>query len=349
MVSYLKKIRSIFSDTNPRKNALQILKEVAVLGFRYKKVPTYYMHKFMYRKDSGYYRDYLNPQEVLKIRFSPKFHRIEYLTLLKNKLASALYFEHCKLPVPLLTSYNVKNNFFSEGKKTKIHTGEELVQYFDQVMQKTGKKSLFLKDIAESGGVGCFLLNEKTLESTIKTIAPSILKGSFIHQETIKQHAGISQIYNDSLNTLRYETFIDREGRPQIVCVYMRFGINGNFVDNAFSGGIYVSIDPETGRFHKKGYKKFKGEIGAKSIYEHPNTGFVFENYQVPFFKEACDLVYECLKFIPDRYLGWDIAIAESGPVLIEGNGSPFLAEMPYGGYRKHKLAKEILSELNLS
>lgn len=348
MTSYLRKIKRVLRDHSPKKNIFQILKEVSVLGIKYKKLPAYYMYNFMYRKDSGHYRDYLNPREIAMVRFSPKFHRIEYLTLLKNKLASALYFEECKLPIPMLTSYNIQNLFFEGGREIRIRSVQQLVEFFDQIMKKTGKNSLFIKDIAESGGVGCFLLNKEMLESTVKTIMPSLLNGSFIHQETIKQHPGISKIYASSLNTLRFETFIDLQGEPHIVCVYMRFGMNGNFVDNTFSGGMATGIVLDNGRFYEKGYQKFEGEADTKYLLAHPDTGFVFKDQPVPYFKEACDLVMECLKFVPDRYLGWDIAIAENGPVLIEGNGSPFLAEILFGGYRNHKLANEILTELHL-
>ncbi len=348
MNSYLSKINSLLKDPNPRKNIFQIVKEVTVLSIKRKKLPTYYFHKFIYRKDSGNYRDYLNPEETTVVRFSPKFHRIEYLTLLKNKLASALYFEQCKLPIPLLTSYNIKGLFFADGEKIKLDNKSQLIDFFSKSMIRIGKKSLFLKDIAESGGVGCFLLTVDNLESILNEITPLLLNGSFIHQKTVKQHSEISKIYAASLNTLRFETFIDQRKKLHIVCVYMRFGMNGNFVDNAFSGGLYIGINPKTGRFHETGYQKYKGSNGGKCFYNHPDTGFVFKDQQIPYFKEACALVFACLEFVPDRYLGWDIAISEDGPVLIEGNGSPFLAEVPYGGYRNHKLAKEILTELNL-
>lgn len=348
MNAYINKINSLLRDPYPRKNIFLIAKEVSILSLKHRKLPRYYIEKFIYRKDSGKYTDYLSPREANEVRFSPKLHRIEYLTLLKNKLASALYFERCNLPIPLLTSYNIKGLFFADGIRIKVDDKLKLLDFFSQIMLKTGKNSLFLKDMAESGGVGCYLLTVENLENSISEITPKILKGSFIHQETIKQHPNISRIYAASLNTLRFETFIDQQEKLHIVCVYMRFGMKGNFVDNAFSGGLYVGINPETGIFHEKGYQNYKGLSGGMCFYEHPDTGFVFKDQHIPYFKEACALVLKCSEFVPDRYLGWDIAISKNGPVLIEGNGSPYLAEVPYGGYRNHKLAKEILTELNL-
>ncbi len=45
--------------------------------------------------------------------------------------------------------------------------------------------------------------------------------------------------------------------------------------------------------------------------------------------------------------IGWDVAISENGPLIIEGNdnNSLFMSDIAYGGYLKHPLFKEILEE----
>ena len=50
---------------------------------------------------------------------------------------------------------------------------------------------------------------------------------------------------------------------------------------------------------------------------------------------------------MPERYVGWDIAITENGPILIEGNAAPQIGigEIAYGGYKNHPLYSEILQE----
>ena len=41
-------------------------------------------------------------------------------------------------------------------------------------------------------------------------------------------------------------------------------------------------------------------------------------------FKEAVELVKEAAKVIPEvAYVGWDVAVTENGPLIIEGNHFP--------------------------
>ena len=56
-------------------------------------------------------------------------------------------------------------------------------------------------------------------------------------------------------------------------------------------------------------------------IAQHPFTSLVFEDYQIPFWKEANELVLSAHSFLPDiPTIGWDVAITPDGPILIEGN-----------------------------
>lgn len=43
--------------------------------------------------------------------------------------------------------------------------------------------------------------------------------------------------------------------------------------------------------------------------------------YQVPYVKEAVKMCLEASLVVPQvRYIGWDVAVTEKGPVIIEGN-----------------------------
>ena len=45
------------------------------------------------------------------------------------------------------------------------------------------------------------------------------------------------------------------------------------------------------------------------------------EGFQLPVWTEACQLAREAARlFLPLRFVGWDIALTETGPVLVEAN-----------------------------
>jgi hypothetical protein len=56
----------------------------------------------------------------------------------------------------------------------------------------------------------------------------------------------------------------------------------------------------------------------------HPATGAQIEGRLLPHWPEALALVQRAHDLIGDRVaVGWDVAILEDGPCLIEGNGKP--------------------------
>lgn len=344
---YLGSLKVVLKDKQKKKGNFKIIKELIQTTVKNREIPTYYATKFLYRNGSGNYKDYLSAGEELQVRFSTNLHRLEFHTLLKNKLASALYFEQCDLTVPKMPSYNVHQNFFSADRIEKISDLVALKDFFIRMMDEHQLDTLFLKELAESGGAGCYLLKKDELEDTLKKIGATLLKGSFIHQETVKQHEVINTINPSSLNTIRFETYIDKSGKVHILSSYMRFGVGKNIVDNASSGGFFVAINQENGRLTGTGYQKIKADGGGKIFLVHPDTEVPLDGIEIPFFKEACNLVHKAVEYVPERYVGWDVAISSTQPVLIEGNGAPhiILADIAYGGYRKHPLYAEILEE----
>lgn len=143
-----------------------------------------------------------------------------------------------------------------------------------------------------------------------------------------------------SVNTIRITTIQDGKGGYVIHFAIFRIGAGGSPVDNWCSGGLAVRINPdgtlsETGLF----------EDNAKSpATEHPDTHLPFAGFRIPFYQEAADLVLrahreECA---PMFAIGWDIAITEEGPILVEANAfhEPFQALC--GGVR-HVIQERLL------
>jgi len=104
----------------------------------------------------------------------------------------------------------------------------------------------------------------------------------------------------------------------KVIAASLRCGSKATgFVDNFSSGGGAVLIDG-SGRLEKYGLH-FKGT--PKCTEHHPDTGFKFANYPIPYYNEAVELAIKAHSFLYGVCaIGWDIAITETGPVIIEGN-----------------------------
>lgn len=66
------------------------------------------------------------------------------------------------------------------------------------------------------------------------------------------------------------------------------------------------------------------GQFGHKVFESHPYSGMRFKGTKIPFWNEVLELVNHLGRLIPEvGYVGWDIAITETGPIVIEGNTTP--------------------------
>lgn len=143
-----------------------------------------------------------------------------------------------------------------------------------------------------------------------------------IIEEAIEQHPKMKALHPDSINTVRFITLVDNDN-VKILGTSMRMGV-GTHVDN---GGVYVSINAETGIVDSIAYTNF-GEKYEK----HPITNHELIGFQVPLWKEVIELCKKAALEVDDvRCVGWDVAITENGPLIIEGNDrwSRFLWQLP--------------------
>ena len=82
----------------------------------------------------------------------------------------------------------------------------------------------------------------------------------------------------------------------------------------------------------------------------HPDSGIIFDGYPLPFLKDAVDLCIKAHRLFYFNYIiGWDVAITDNGPLIVEANEKPGMnvAQALDGGLRKKILryASEILNE----
>ncbi|MDX1365051.1 MAG: sugar-transfer associated ATP-grasp domain-containing protein, partial [Arenibacter latericius] len=110
--------------------------------------------------------------------------------------------------------------------------------------------------------------------------------------------------------------------------------------------GFFVGVNMDEGTLKKNGH--YMPEYGGKLINKHPDSGFKIEGFKIPYFKEACEEVLKGVKIIPDRFIGWDVAISTMGPVIVEANSGPHLpsADIGYGGLLQNRHIKKLIEEL---
>ena len=177
-------------------------------------------------------------------------------------------------------------------------------------------KVIIVKPIDGEGGKGIEKYEYINDEESKIVYSSLLFKKQLLVEQCIKQHPDMNKLYNKSVNTLRMFTFY-KDGQAYFLQAILKVG-NGGVVDNFSSGGMYTYVDDE-GTVYAEAIDQMNNKY-----YKHPISNETIVGFKVPMFKEAVGMVKEAAKVVPEMgYIGWDVAISEDGPVLVEGNCYP--------------------------
>lgn len=147
-------------------------------------------------------------------------------------------------------------------------------------------------------------------------------KKPMLFERGIVQHEAQAALNPNATNTLRLLTLPDvsNNKEPFIAVAVQRIGTaQSNHVDNWTQGGLSAKIDLETGRLSRAG--KLPDGRKQKWFSTHPDTGSQIEGAQVPYWDEVRTLITEAARRLTFmEYIGWDVIISPTGPVILEAN-----------------------------
>lgn len=228
--------------------------------------------------------------------------------------------------IPLLENKSRFNKHFSTwvSRKWLLSESMTLSEFADICQSST---AIFVKPLDAYEGKGIQRIVSPTAQSDIRQLYDELKQGRLIVEQELHQHKDMI-FGNKSVNTLRINTLLDKNGEVHFFKPVLRAGIGDAYVDNYNAGGVEYAVDLESGIITMPGY--CKGEL--KQIY-HPGTDIKMVGYEIPMWSEVLKNVAAAARHIPGcRYVGWDAAIRPDGVELIEGNHNPGYVCMEYFG-----------------
>ncbi len=154
------------------------------------------------------------------------------------------------------------------------------------------------------------------LSAFLKTI-----RTRWVFQPIVVNHPTLQALNPSSLNTIRMMTCWNRRTHQAELWgdSALRIGRKGELVDNLHAGGIVVGVSA-SGRLKPDGIA-FWDNFSAARYSHHPDSGIRFGEVEIPFYKEATEVVLAAQRLLPEiPSIGWDVVITETGPILLEGN-----------------------------
>lgn len=268
----------------------------------------------------SYLKDRVRPDEYFLYHFDEKSdtERHEYLPRTpKDKLIISYYKEGWKDTLYHLRNkyefYLLAKDFF---KRDVISIGAD-TNNFEEFRLFCQKHPKFIaKELKGGCGVGVKLCDVNAFGSPTDLYDNLTASSSWIIEELIRQDKEISSFNASTVNTIRFPSF--RHGNEVVAArPCMRFGRMGNIVDNAGQGGVFVSIDLQSGEIITDAFD----EHGHRYT-EHPDSHKVFKGFKVPRWDELITFARDLHLSLPadQVYVAFDFALSENSWVVVEGN-----------------------------
>ena len=215
--------------------------------------------------------------------------------------------------------YTVKPNFLKDFKEyTKRDFIVPKEDNYEEFLEFLNNHEVFMsKPYDGLGGADVKKEYTKNIQDK-KEYFNNAIKNRIFLEELVKQHPEMNKLCDKSVNTMRIMTFNDH-GKSRIIWMGLRVGNGINAIDNFHAKGMAVNIDINTGKLVGNAIDKDLNEYE-----EHPFTHVKFDGFQIPCFEDSKNMVLKA-SLESDKILvvGWDVAISEDGPVIIEGNRRP--------------------------
>ena len=146
-------------------------------------------------------------------------------------------------------------------------------------------------------------------------------------EERLQPHPALAELVGPTLCCVRVVTFIGLGGSPKILGTVYKMQPKPLGVDHLSYGAIGSWVDLESGAL---GPGRSRHEFGYTTVIPGTDRGFV--GFKLPHWPDAIDVALRAAGVFPwARSIGWDIAITDRGPVLVEGNAewSTSLLQIP--------------------
>lgn len=279
--------------------------------FEFEKRDEEFRKTFLGLNEQRYYLDYLNP--------------VKYYSLARNKYMAHKMLENTGVRKSDLYCYYQPEARYIASDENASNLGEVL-----RILKQKNVNSCVIKTTESSHGDNVWVIINivyQDMDAMLtrfdgkKLLLSSVLgQEALIFESVVKQTKQFASFNESSVNTVRFMTTLYPDGTAKIIATFIKIGRAGKCVDNAGGGGnVDVCVDTDSGEI--KYAIQFDGWHNTKDIDCHPDSGsrlngVIIENWQA--IKEEVKKFQQAFPYC--KAAGWDIAITDGGPVVIEVN-----------------------------
>lgn len=178
------------------------------------------------------------------------------------------------------------------------------------------KQTVFAKDTLGECGHGISKLRVSEIEDVEKLYHQLKENGQLLVEDAIIQADDLNEINPCVVNSFRIVTLY-KDGKAQVISNALRINQDDTSVIGC-TNDLYFRLN-EDGTIDGNVIDDYANTYDA-----HPMTGKRFSDVKLNGVKEAFEMCCKAAERLPQvRYIGWDVAFSQNGPVMVEGNEYP--------------------------
>ena len=260
-----------------------------------------------------------------RVSYDEYMHRYDFWRLNESERNEFIAHETMEMLYRQMVKPEVRQMFcdkvqFLQIYKNYIHRKWLYVKdsSFEDFSRMVQRYDCIAKPLNKNSGEGIFKINRNDIQD-INSLYLQLKQDSYLVEECIYACDEIAAFHPQSLNTIRVVT-MSNNGQVRFIGAILRMGAHGSCVDNTHAGGIFASIDIETGVIESDGV-----DTDGNRYEVHPESKKQIKGFVIPLWNRIKSLCVEATTVFPDIYFaGWDLCVTKDGHVeIIEGNYAP--------------------------
>jgi hypothetical protein len=288
--------------------------------------PDMYLLYSLYEKNMSEWQQFIGKKEMCELL--RQVNEPSDMVTLNDKVEFYIFCKNNQLPSPeVLFTIGAGKNYFNLTDVSDL-------EYFQTIFEKLGFGYYIFKPAVGSygGGIYSFLLDHQgfvDLQSGIILSEAEIFKKFFdmgicyLIQNTLVPTPQLKKIMPfPACGMVRVVSYLNKNGKVSIPYAFVTIPSEGQIVSNfmhGYSGNLLAAIDVKSGEL-LKGFR-FGSDNLIASFVLHPDTKEKIEGLEISVWDEVLDIAEIAARSLDTiRFVGWDIAITDTGVKVLEGN-----------------------------
>lgn len=307
----------------PSSQRLKVMRDYIAL-YRAKGLTPEEYYEFEFDKRSEAFRQNflgLNEQRLYLDLLNP----LKYFSLARNKFLAHKILENTGIRTSELYCYYQPEATYVESTECAGDLSAVL-----RILKSKRVQSCVIKTTESSHGENVLVIQNidyqdndailKRYDGNDITLSSVLGSEPLIFESIVRQTDQFAAFNASSVNTVRFMTALYPDGSVNVIATFIKIGRAGRCIDNAGGGGnVDVCVDVATGEIRYA--IQFDGWHHVKDIDSHPDSGnplngVIIENWE--YIKAEVIRFQQAFPYC--KIAGWDIAITDQGPVVIEVN-----------------------------